>query len=189
MLMNTKTSQESSTKKNNLTQKKMKIRINFVSNSSSCSFIVNDVAEFKSKLVELCKNDASSEYIDLWWLRNLIIRFSFDNTEENREKLKLISSYIYCDSSSASHGFGEIRFDELVELDDSILPLMKNVEVVHDIGADDNDDVIAMLFIAMKQCGIDVDNSCSEKEFTMFESIPKKIAQIACAQMLGSSGT
>jgi hypothetical protein len=169
----------------------MKTRLEFVSNSSSCSFIVNDVAGFKSKLVELCKDDASSEFIDLWWLRNLVIRFSFDNNEENREKFKHTAAYIVYNSAyndePPSQCDGEITFDEWVGLDESFISLMHNVVVMNYAGYDGNENTLPFLFTVMKHCGIDVDNSCSEKQFTMFESIPKKVAQIACAEMLSSS--
>lgn len=161
----------------------MKTRAEFVSNSSSCSFIVNDIAAFKAKLAELCR-DEKRDFLDLWWLNSLSLNFSFDNCEESREAFKQhcgFYEYSYADENELpSEVFTSMTFDSFMDLDSKLIPLMKDVRVTSEDMVGDGIHSLAFLFYAMKAHSIDVDKSQSEQDFNLFNmSIPKKVMNAA----------
>ena len=54
----------------------MKLRFDFVSNSSSCSFVVNDLKAFNEKLRVLSRTKDGKD-VDTYWMYGLNIRFNF----------------------------------------------------------------------------------------------------------------
>jgi len=163
----------------------MKTRDDFVSNSSSCSFVVNDIASFRAKLAELCRDD-SRDFLDLWWLNSLSVKFEFDNCEENREKFKSLSSFfdfIYeNDNEPPALVSTSMMFDQLLSAKEEDLALMKDIRIEAAMCDSDSLNSLAFLFYAMKSCKIDVDNSSSEQSFSLFNmSIPEKVIEAALA--------
>jgi len=164
----------------------MKTRNDFVSNSSSCSFVVNDIHNFKTKLAELCK-DPERDFYDTWWLSFLEITFEFDNSEENRELFKDTCSFFEYVSTADDEVPSLVRttmtFDYFMDLDARRLDLVKGMRV-HSVDMNDSNGInsLAFLFYAMKSCKIDVDNSTSEQDFGLFNmAIPEKVIDLALA--------
>lgn len=160
-------------------QLKMKTRFDFVSNSSSCSFIVNDMESFMSTLKKL---STSSRYgLDTWWMNGFNVSFNFQNTSENRLAFKnfVNNHYDYNDINDKTL-YVNCDFEQLFSIDKSNYSQMKDISVY--ANTDDSKDTnarLALLYWAMKAENVDVDNSCSEREFEIFSDVPAGIVNAA----------
>ena len=158
----------------------MKTRNDFVSNSSSCSFIVNDINAFKDKLSVLSPTK-DGKYIDTSWMYGLKVRFKYKDTEENRKIFKNFDSTTY--NSYAYYDewvYVSDDFEKLLNIDPQYYNLLQDVEVYtyndHDYQYIQS---LALLYLAMKNEGVDVDNSNSEQDFGLFVNFPTQLIKAA----------
>lgn len=155
----------------------MKIRSDFVSNSSSCSFMINDLKAFNEKLKVLSLTK-DGKNVDTFWMYGLNIRFNFKNTEDNKKVFKdFMDRYTY-DNAEFVYGSGD--FEKFLSIDPQYYSQLENVEVyAYDDGGYDDIRKIALLYLAMRAEGVDVDNSKSEHEFKLFSDVPAPLVNAA----------
>ena len=155
----------------------MKIRFDFISNSSSCSFVVHDLKAFNEKLKVLSSTKDGND-IDTFWMYGLNVRFSFKNTKCNKTVFKdFIDGYTYKDDE---YIYGNGNFEKFLSIDPQYYNMLDSFEVYayDDCG---NNDVqkLALLYWAMKAEGVDVDNSVSEHEFEFFTDVLAQLVNSA----------
>lgn len=155
----------------------MKTRFDFVSNSSSCSFVINDIKAFNEKLRVLSQTKDGKD-IDTFWMYGLNIRFNFKNTENNKKVFKdFMDRYTY-DNDEWIYGSGE--FEKFLSIDPQYYNQLESVEVyAYDDGGYDDIQKLALLYWAMIAEGVDVDNSESEYEFEFFSDVPTPLVNAA----------
>jgi len=157
----------------------MKIRSDFVSNSSSCSFLVADVAAFAAKLRELC---ASADGVDTWWMNGLTLSFDVRGTPENKRAFADFIDQLYCWEDADGDVYASGDFSRIVDVDPSTYGEMKNVRVA--AGESYESDCVnrlALLYMAMKASGVAVDDSGTERGFALFGDMPKGLVEAALA--------
>lgn len=156
----------------------MKIRSDFVSNSSSCSFMVNDIKAFMAKLNELSRNTKDSA-IDTWWLNDISISFYIENTAKNKMMFKPFLKY-YSNNDYDKDIYVSGCLDMLFELDKEAYSSMKNISI-YSYGEyrDNSIDKLVVLYMAMKASGIDIDCSRSEKKLNLLNNVPRLIVKTA----------
>ena len=151
----------------------MKTREDFVSNSSSSSFIIKDLDKFIDAFEELSGND-------LWWLYGLSITFEIDNTRENKERFKpLIDAYSMNDERSQTL-YVNADFEQLLSINKEDYGFIKNLSVYayNDSGYDATD-MLTLLYWAMRSKNVDVTDKDSERELALFSNVPTKIINAA----------
>ena len=155
----------------------MKTRIDFVSNSSSCSFVIHDIKAFNEKLKVLA-SAKDGKGIDTFWMYGLHVRFNFKNTEGNKAVFKdFLSGYAYKDSE---YMYGSGSFEKFLSIDPQYYGQLESVEVyAYDDGGYDDIQKLALLYWAMKAEGVDVDNSDSEHEYELFPDVPAQLVNAA----------
>lgn len=155
----------------------MKTRSDFVSNSSSCSFVINDLKAFNEKLRVLSQTEDGKD-VDTFWMYGLNIRFNFKNTENNKKVFKdFMDRYTY-DNDEWVYGSGE--FEKFLSIDPQYYNQLESVEVyAYDDGGYDDIQKLALLYWAMRAEGVDVDNSESEHEFEFFSDVPTPLVNAA----------
>ncbi len=155
----------------------MKTRSDFVSNSSSCSFVINDLKAFNKKLRDLSRTKDGKD-IDTFWMYGLNIRFNFKNTENNKKVFKdFMDRYTY-DNDEWIYGSGE--FEKFLSIDPQYYSQLESVEVyAYDDGGYDDIQKLALLYWAMRAEGVDVDNTESEHEFEFFSDVPTPLVNAA----------
>ncbi len=155
----------------------MKTRSDFVSNSSSCSFVINDLKAFNEKL-RILSRTKDGKNIAIFWMYGLNIRFNFKNTEDNKKVFKdFMDGYNY-DNDEWIYGSGE--FEKFLSIDPQYYGQLESVEVyAYDDGGYDDIQKLALLYWAMKAEGVDVDNSESEHEFEFFADVPVPLVNAA----------
>lgn len=155
----------------------MKFRSDFVSNSSSCSFLVSDLKTFNEKLRVLSRTKDGKD-VDTYWMYGLNIRFNFKNTEDNKKVFKdFIDRYTY-DNDEWVYGSG--KFEKFLSIDPQYYGQLESVEVyAYDDSGYDDIQKLALLYWAMRAEGVDVDNSESEHEFEFFSDVPTPLVNAA----------
>lgn len=155
----------------------MKTRSDFVSNSSSCSFMINDLKAFNEKLMVLSRTKDGKD-VDTFWMYGLNIRFNFKNTEDNKKVFKdFIDRYTY-GNDELVYGHGEL--EKFFSIDPQCYSQLENIEVyAYDDGGYDDIQKLALLYWAMRAEGVDVDNSESEHEFEFFANVPVPLVNAA----------
>lgn len=151
----------------------MKTRSDFISNSSSCSFVVNDMKSFIDAFNNLCNDNYS-------WLYGLNISFEFDNTKRNNIEFKRFLEF-YGDRSGEKSLYVSGSIENIFSIDASFYKEMKNVRVYayNDNGSNDISK-LCLLYYAMKSNGVDIDNSGSENDFNLFsKDVPQTIVDAA----------
>lgn len=104
----------------------MKFRFDFVSNSSSCSFVINDLNAFNEKLKVLSSTKDGND-IDTFWMFDLEIRFNFKNTEDNKNVFKdFTDRYTYTDDEWI---YGSGDFEKFLQIDPHYYDQLGRVEV------------------------------------------------------------
>ena len=153
----------------------MKTRSDFVSNSSSCSFVINDIKSFNDVLTRL---SSDKNGVDTWWLSGLNLSFEFKNTPQNKLAFKKFLDYYSDRQDSTLYVSGS--FEYFFSIDPQFYSQMENVSVYayDDCGNADIEKLILMYF-AMKSEGVDVDNSSTEHEFSLFNDVPGGIVNAA----------
>lgn len=158
----------------------MKIRSDYISNSSSCSFVINDIKSFGNALRKL----SSDEYLNTWWMYGLKMNFTCADTPKNRKIFSgFIDSYSYSEVFSFhnnaklyAHGY----LENFIDIDESSYELMEDISIyAYNDDGNDNISKLTLLYWAMKSENVDVDNSDSEREFKLFNGIPDKIVNAA----------
>jgi len=155
----------------------MKTRNDFVSNSSSCSFVINDLKAFNEKLKVLsASKDGNS--IDIFWMYDLEIRFNFKNTEDNKKVFKdFTDRYTYTDDEWI---YGSGDFEKFLQIDPKYYSQLNDVEVyAYDDCGNEGVQKLALLYWAMRAKGVDVDNSESEHEYELFPNVPAQLVNAA----------
>lgn len=155
----------------------MKIRADFISNSSSCSFVINDLKAFNEKLKVLsAAKDGNG--IDTLWMYDLHIRFNFKNTEDNKKVFKDFTYiYTYVDDEWI---YGSGDFEKFLNIDPQYYSQLGNVEVyAYDDCGNEEVQKLALLYWAMRAEGVDVDNSDSEREYKLFPDVPAQLVNSA----------
>ena len=155
----------------------MKTRFDFVSNSSSCSFVVNDLKAFNEKLRALSRTKDGKD-VDTYWMYGLNIRFNFKNTKDNKKVFKdFMDRYTY-DNDEWVYGSGE--FEKFLSIDPQHYGQLESVEVyAYDDGGYEDIQKLGLLYWAMRAEGVDVDNSESEHEFEFFSDVPTPLVNAA----------
>ena len=104
----------------------MKTRIDFVSNSSSCSFVIHDIKAFNEKL-KVLSSAKNGTGIDTFWMYGLHVRFNFKNIENNKAVFKdFLSGYAYKDSE---YMYGSGSFEKFLSIDPQYYGQLESVEV------------------------------------------------------------
>ena len=155
----------------------MKTRIDFVSNSSSCSFVINDLKAFNEKFKVLSSTKDGND-IDTFWMYDLNIRFSFKNTEDNKKVFKAFTDrYTYTDDEWI---YGNGNFEKFLKIDPQYYGQLDSVEVyAYDDCGNEGIQKLALLYWAMRAEGVDVDNSDSEHEYKLFPDVPAQLVNSA----------
>lgn len=162
----------------------MKMRNDFVSNSSSSSFIVNDIEKFYDKLYELIKTKDGN--YDTWWLYGINVSFTIDNTEENRKNFSELLKY-YSNDESKREQYVSTDLNSFIEIDKKNLDKLKSVRIYayHDTANGNENDRLAIIYYAMKHENVQVVDA-GEREITMFNDVPKKIVEAAIEEVLNN---
>jgi len=150
----------------------MKTREDFVSNSSSCSFVINDINAFMKAFEKLSGTDT-------WWLYGLKANFTVDNSSENRRIFKdLIDQWT--DTRGKELQFTCDLERLFCQIDADALKQMRDI-IVYAYNDDGRDNVAreTLLYWAMKSEGVDVDNGQSEREMALFNDVPAGIVNAA----------
>ena len=160
----------------------MKIRTDFVSNSSSCSFVINDLKAFNEKLKVLsAAKDGNS--IDTFWMHDLDIRFNFKNTEDNKKVFKDFTDKYTYTNDEWIYGGGD--FEKFLQIDPQHYGQLDSVGVyAYDDCGNEGIQKLALLYWAMRAEGVDVDNSESEHEYELFPDIPAQLVNSAIKMFL-----
>ena len=155
----------------------MKIRSDFVSNSSSCSFVINDLKAFNEKL-KVLSSTKDGNGIDTFWMYDLYISFNFKNTEDNKKVFKdFIDGYTYTNDEWV---YGSGDFEKFLYIDPQYYSQLDDVKVyVYDDCGNEGFQNIALLYWAMKAEGVDVDNSNSDREYELFHGVPSQLVNAA----------
>ena len=154
----------------------MRIRSDFVSNSSSCSFVIHDLNAFNEKLKVLSSTKDGKD-IDTFWMYDLNIRFKFKNTEDNKKVFKdFTDRYTYNDEWI----YGSGDFVKFLQINPQYYGQLDNVEVyAYDDCGNEGFQKLALLYWAMRAEGVDVDNSESEHEYELFHDVPAQLVNAA----------
>lgn len=155
----------------------MKIRSDFVSNSSSCSFIVHDINAFKEKFKVLSSTKDGKD-VDTLWTYGLNVSFNFKNTKENKKVFKdFIDGYTYTDGEWI---YGSGDFEKFLKIDPQYYGQLDNFNVYAYNDCDNNDiQKLTLLYWAMIAEGVDIDNSTSEHEYEFFADLPTPLVNAA----------
>ena len=155
----------------------MKFRFDFVSNSSSCSFVINDLTAFNEKLKVLSSTKDGND-IDTFWMFDLEIRFNFKNTEDNKNVFEdFTDRYTYTDDEWI---YGSGDFEKFLQIDPHYYDQLGRVEVyVYDDCGNEGVQKLTLLYWAMRAEGVDVDNSESEHEYELFHDVPTQLVNAA----------
>ena len=104
----------------------MKIRSDFVSNSSSCSFVIHDLKAFNEKL-KVLSSAKDGNGIDTFWMYDLDIRFNFKNTKDNKKVFKEFTDRYTYNNDEWIYGSGD--FQKFLQIDPQYYGQLDNVEV------------------------------------------------------------
>ena len=133
----------------------MKIRADFVSNSSSCSFIINDVQAGLKALKEFDILGASD-------ISSIGARFTLSEEAFNA----LSMPELECWRDEREHEvFCSCDPSELLQLPKQALKSLKDLEFQCDDCEQEAVFMLALLYEAFRIKGVDVDNGCSEMDF------------------------
>lgn len=159
----------------------MKTRSDFVSNSSSCSFVINDLKAFNEKLRVLSSTKDGKD-IDTFWMCEFSIRFNVKNTKDNKKVFRNFIDNYYVNAISAKDEliwcYGD--FEKFLDIDPQYYEQVDDVEVcVDDDYNNEGVQNLALLYWAMRAEGVDVDNSKSEHEYELFHDVPSQLVNAA----------
>ena len=155
----------------------MKTRLDFISNSSSCSFVIHDLKAFNEKLKVLSSTKDGND-IDTFWMYSLNIRFSFKNTEANKIAFKDFTDRYTYTNDEWIYGSGD--FEKFLQIDPQYYSQIDNIEVyVYDDCWNEGVQKLTLLYWAMKAEGVDVDNSYEEHEYELFPNVPAQLVNAA----------
>lgn len=129
----------------------MKIRNDYVSNSSSCSFVINDPIAFKNKALEWSRNCAYElDHLTMYAMCKSGDKSFFQRTWED-------DGWDYDGTCRFS-----INVDDFMSLDDETLEKIVSIEFMCDDYDQGNVFLLSVLKKALENSGIPVDSSDSE---------------------------